>query len=169
MDLFKAAEERKMIDRVKMIEVAMDKEPDPEKAMQLAQRMIALAEGRSIASAAVAVAQPPEPPSEPVAAPADAATPPVEPRHRRHWRKDEAERAAALLDEGKTYKQVGEAVGRTAAAILSARRDGTLPVKVHKLNDANRLMGVLSAAARGQVISPRVAAELAPVVKAHAP
>lgn len=81
-------------------------------------------------------------------------------RAKKFWTAEERRQAAALLDEGASYAEVGRIMGRSRAAILKARIMGHLPVKRHTLNEMSRLSGAQAVFKRGQKLTPRVEAAL---------
>jgi transposase-like protein len=144
--------DKNMIDRMELLRMAMEKEADPAKALRLAQDMAAFVQGESDAPVAAPSHQPkaaPVAPAEPIAAVVRG----TGSRKGMHWTEHEKQRAAALLDQGVSYAEVGRLMNRTARAVQTARGKGLLPVKTHTMNTVNQLSGALSALKQGHLVS----------------
>jgi hypothetical protein len=148
---YSAAEEEisaMTIDRMELLRLALGKAGDARDALALAREMEAFVAGTEQTKAATAIQS---------GAPLGRSRPmETERRERRKWTQDECERAAALLDQGISYSEVGRVLGRTGRAIIDALRDGKLPCKLHRKDPDAQLRGALSAVSRGQRVSTAV-------------
>jgi len=162
------------MDRLKLLEMALNSASTPQEALALAREMAAFLAGPEEAKPVSAPEKAPQtppllvhmqtrfpdetraaPPNPP--APARARIRPKQAlRQNCAWTQDEEKRAAELLDAGKTYEEVGDALGRTRAGVLKRRVSGRLPVKTHTLDLGARWGGVMAALGRGQAISQAV-------------
>lgn len=160
------------MDRMELLKLALASAKSPAEALSLAREMAAFVDGG-----------PPPPAPPPPSAPADLGVPDAEtklaamrdnvaaksrePRAKKHWTEPELVRAAALLDNGVSYAEVGRLLGRSGQAVLTARSDGKLPVKTHTLDPQRQMQGALGVVSRGFSLSPRVSAQLFPAKAAR--
>lgn len=121
------------MDRMEILKLAIGASKDAKEALALARDMVAFVQEEKAPPAplqAKAVIQSALPGIVPIRAKNTLDN------SRKRWTNEDCHKAATLLDNGASYTQVGEILGRSRKSIRAAMARGQIPAKNHKLNEA---------------------------------
>jgi hypothetical protein len=142
-----------MMDRMEILKLAIGASKDAKEALALARDMVAFVQEEKAPPAplqAKAVIQ---------SAPTEIM--PIRSKNivdmsRKRWTSEDCHKAATLLDNGASYTQVGEILGRSRKSIQIAMARGQIPAKNHKLNEALQVAAAKGALAKGLKLSDKM-------------